>query len=128
FREASLALADLVRRTKSPGLAVSMLIPVLTADPYDFDALTLLGHALLEEGRTAQALEAFERVLRFDPAHAGALFHLGVALARERRFQEAVAAWDQVVQLAPGGGLASQARMRARSARDLSHILSGSEG
>ena len=48
-----------------------MLVRLLEADPYELEALTALGRALLEDGRTAQALEAFERVLRFDPDHAG---------------------------------------------------------
>jgi cytochrome c-type biogenesis protein CcmH/NrfG len=98
---------------------------VLAADPYDFDALTLLGRALLDDGRPQEALQAFDRVLRFDPEHTGALFYQGVALARERHFRRAVSSWDRVVQIEPSSQLASQARSRARSARDLQHILSG---
>jgi tetratricopeptide (TPR) repeat protein len=127
FREASLALADLLRRTDSPSSAISVLVGMLSSDPYDFEALTLLGRCLLESGRTADALQALDRVLRFHPDDADALFHRGAALARERRFHDAVACWDRVVQLQPGGPLAIQARSRARSARDLSHILAGSE-
>ncbi|HEU4526224.1 MAG TPA: tetratricopeptide repeat protein, partial [Gemmatimonadales bacterium] len=92
------------------------------------EALTTLGRALLEDGRTAQALEAFARVLRFDPEHAGALYHTGAALARQRRFDEAVDAWERVVQLDPAGPFAAQARSRARSARDLQHIFAASAG
>jgi cytochrome c-type biogenesis protein CcmH/NrfG len=125
FTTACLALADLLRRTESPGAAVDVLIGVLAADPYDFDALTLLGRALLDDGRPQEALQAFDRVLRFDPEHTGALFYQGVALARERHFRRAVSSWDRVVQIEPSSQLASQARSRARSARDLQHILSG---
>ena len=127
FREASLALADLVRRTDSPSAAVGVLVGMLSTDPYDFEALTLLGRALLEGGRSADALQALDRVLRFQPDDAQALFHRGAALARERHFHEALACWDRVVQLQPVGALAMQARSRARSARDLAHILAGSE-
>jgi cytochrome c-type biogenesis protein CcmH/NrfG len=98
-------------------------VELLSADPYEFEALLLLGRALLDDGRAAQALEAFDRILRFVPQHAEALFYRGVALARERQFADAVGAWDQVVQLAPGAELATAARSRARSARDLQHIL-----
>jgi tetratricopeptide (TPR) repeat protein len=123
FTLAALGRADLARRTESPRAAVALLVDLLSADPYEFDGLLLLGKALLDDGRPARALEAFDRILRFMPEHAEALFHRGVALARERQFAAAVGAWDQVVQLAPGAELASAARSRARSARDLQHIL-----
>lgn len=123
FTPATLAIADLVRRTDSPRAAVHLLVDLLSAEPYDFDALQLLGRALLDDGRTGPALEAFDRVLRFQPEHPEALFYRGVALARERQFQDAVNAWDKVVHLAPGAELATAARSRARSARDLQHIL-----
>jgi cytochrome c-type biogenesis protein CcmH/NrfG len=105
-----------------------VLIRLLETDPWELEALTALGRALLEDGRTAQGLEAFDRVLRFDPEHAAALYHRGAALARQRRFDEAVEAWERVVQLDPGGPFAPQARSRARSARDLQHIFAASAG
>ena len=105
-----------------------MLVDLLEADPYELEALTALGRALLEDGRTTQALEAFERVLRFDPEHAGALYNQGAALARQRHFELAVQAWERVVQIDPAGPYASQARSRARSARDLQHIFATSAG
>jgi tetratricopeptide (TPR) repeat protein len=123
FVSAALGRADLARRTESPKAAIALLVELLSADPYEFEALLLLGRALLDDGRAAQALEAFDRILRFVPQHAEALFYRGVALARERQFADAVGAWDQVVQLAPGAELATAARSRARSARDLQHIL-----
>jgi cytochrome c-type biogenesis protein CcmH/NrfG len=128
YPAAALALADLVRRSESPRAAIIVLVRFLEADPYDLEALTMLGRALLEDGRTTQALEAFERVLRFDPEHAGALYHQGAALARQRQFEQAVAAWERVVQLDPAGPYAAQARSRARSARDLQHIFASSTG
>jgi cytochrome c-type biogenesis protein CcmH/NrfG len=105
-----------------------VLIRLLETDPYELEALTALGRALLEDGRTVQALEAFSRVLRFDPEHAAALYYQGAALARQRRFDEAVEAWERVVQLDPGGPFAALARSRARSARDLQHIFAASAG
>jgi tetratricopeptide (TPR) repeat protein len=123
FVAAALGRADLVRRTESPRAAIVLLVDLLSADPYEFDAQLLLGRALLDDGRARQALEAFDRILRFVPQHPEAHFYRGVALARERQFTQAVTAWDQVVQLAPGAELATAARSRARSARDLQHIL-----
>ncbi len=123
FTVAALGRADLARRTESPRAAVALLVDMLSADPYEFDALLLLGRALLDDGRTAQGLEAFARILRFLPEQTEALFYRGVALARERQFTAAVDAWERVVQLGPSTELATIARSRARSARDLQHIL-----
>ncbi len=128
YTPAALALADLVRRTVSPRAAVAVLVQVLESDPYDLDALAALGRALLEDGRTSRAVEALARVLRFDPDHQGALYHMGDALARQRRFDQAVRSWDRVVQLAPGGTLATEARSRVRSARELQHIFADAAG
>jgi tetratricopeptide (TPR) repeat protein len=100
-----------------------VLVGLLEADPYELEALTALGRALLEDGRTNQALEAFTRVLRFDPQHTAALYNQGTCLARQRRFDEAVQVWERVIQLDPDGPFATEARSRARSARDLQHIF-----
>jgi tetratricopeptide (TPR) repeat protein len=128
YGAAALALADLLRRIESPAAAIPVLVRVLEADPYELEALTALGRALLEDGRTTQAMEAFERVLRFDRDHAGALYHRGAVLARQRQFDQAVLAWERVVQIDPAGPYASQARTRARSARDLQHIFAATTG
>jgi tetratricopeptide (TPR) repeat protein len=123
YGTAALALADLIRRTDSPGAAVPVLVQLLEADPYELEALTALGRSLLEDGRTVQALEAFARVLRFDPEHTGALYHQGTGFARQQQFDRAVQVWERVIQLAPNGPFASEARSRARSARDLQNIF-----
>ncbi len=72
---------------------------LLEADPYELEALTALGRALLEDGRTVQALEAFARVLRFDPEHTAALYHQGTCFARQQQFDQAVQVWERVIQL-----------------------------
>src|SRR5262249_11362460 len=41
FAQATLALAELYRRTNQGPQALELLIPVLETDPYDFDALVL---------------------------------------------------------------------------------------
>src|SRR5207249_1969270 len=123
FHEAALALADLLRRTGRARAAIIRLADQLEQDPYDLDALLLLGRALLDDKRTDASVEAFRRVLKFDPEHMGALFHLGVALARVHRYAEAVEAWEKVTRLDPGGPFAQRARMHARTALDLQHIF-----
>ncbi|HMA40404.1 MAG TPA: tetratricopeptide repeat protein, partial [Gemmatimonadales bacterium] len=103
--------------------AIARLADHLEQDPYDLDALILLGRALLEDKRLSAALEAFRRVLKFDPEHVGALFYEGVVLARLRRYREAVHRWEQVTRLDPSGPYAQRARMHARTAVDLQHIF-----
>ncbi len=128
FMEAALALADLVRRSESAAAAVVLLVDVLSADPWDLDALHLLGRCLLEDGRPDRALEAFERILRFEADHAAALYHLGVTRAKMRQYAAAIDAWDRAVHVDPSGPWAPQARSQARSARDLRHIFTPQAG
>ena len=123
FNEAALALADLLRRTGRPRLAVARLVELLEQDPYDLEALLLLGRALLEDKRDEQALQAFRRALQFDPDHVEALFQMGVALARLHRYGEAVQAWEKVTRVDPGGPFAHASRAHARTALDLQHIF-----
>jgi tetratricopeptide (TPR) repeat protein len=123
YGSAALALADLIRRTEAPGAAIPVLVRLLQADPYELEALTALGRALLEDGRTQQALEAFTRVLRFDPEHPAALYQQGTCFARQRQFDDAVQVWERVIHLDPDGPFATEARSRARSARDLQHLF-----
>jgi tetratricopeptide (TPR) repeat protein len=123
YGAAALSLADLLRRTEAPRAAIPVLVHLLQADPYELEALTALGRALLEDGRTQQALEAFSRVLRFDPEHPAALYNQGTCFARQRQFDDAVQAWERVIDLDPDGPFATEARSRARSARDLQNIF-----
>jgi len=123
FHEAALALADLLRRSGHVRAAIVRLAEMLEQDPYDLLALLLLGRALLDDKRDAQALEAFQRALKFDPEQVEALFQLGVALARLHRYGEAVQAWEKVTRTDPGGPFAQAARAHARTALDLKHIF-----
>ncbi|MGH7657108.1 MAG: tetratricopeptide repeat protein, partial [Gemmatimonadales bacterium] len=123
YAVATLALADLSRRTGEHGEAIQLLVSSLDTDPYDIDALILLGRTLVDAGRPARALEAFIRVLRFEPDRPEALYHAGVALTRLRRFADAVRAWERVTRLSPQSDLAKSARAQSRSARDLQFIL-----
>src|SRR5207302_1845190 len=123
FHEAALALADLLRRSGHVRQAIVRLAEMLEQDPYDLLGLRLLGRALLDDKRDAQALEAFQRALKFDPEQVEALFQLGVALARLHRYGEAVQAWEKVTRIDPGGPFAQAARAHARTALDLKHIV-----
>jgi cytochrome c-type biogenesis protein CcmH/NrfG len=96
---------------------------MLEQDPYDLDALLLLGRALIDDKRSEPALQAFQRLLKYDPEHLGALFHLGVVLARLHRYVDAVEAWDKVTRLDAASQYAQRARLHARTALDLQHIF-----
>lgn len=75
-REAQLEMASVYRRKNEPRAAVNLLVRLLHADIYHFDALILLGETLLEMGRVPDARRAFERVIKFDPNHPRAIQHL----------------------------------------------------
>jgi tetratricopeptide (TPR) repeat protein len=131
FMDAALALADGIRCRESPREAVLYLVGILAMEPYDFEALVLLGRSLFDDGRPDRAGEAYDRVLRFIPNHADALYFRGLALERQRRLAEAVESWHQAIQSDPAGQYAQAARLRMRSARDLSAIFdvpSGANG
>jgi tetratricopeptide (TPR) repeat protein len=127
FAPGTLALAGLYRKRGSPSVAVNMLADLLAGHPANLDALVSLGRALLDDGRPAQALEAFERLLQYDEDHVGALFLSAVADARLRRFREAVACWERVVALDPDGPLAARARELASTALDLQRLFPAEE-
>jgi tetratricopeptide (TPR) repeat protein len=123
YAPGTLALAELYRKRGSSSVAVNMLADLLAGHPAHLDALVSLGRALLDDGRPAQALEAFERLLQYDDHHVGALFLSAVADARLRRFREAVACWGRVVALDPDGPLAARARELANAALDLQRLF-----
>jgi superkiller protein 3 len=118
-----MALADLLRRTGKVRQAVTRLAEMLEQDPYDLEALLLLGRSLLDDKRYDHALAAFRRALKFEPENVTAWFHVGVALARLHRYAEAVEGWEKVTRLDPGSEYAQRARQHARTALDLRHIF-----
>ena len=112
-------------QTRAVYAAITVLVDLLGADPYDLDALVLLARTLVQDGRPDRGLEATERVLRFAEGHSGALFVRGEAFAALRRLEDATNAWEALVRGEPTSAWAAEARSRLRSARDLLHILSG---
>ena len=128
YSEAARALARLLRQVDSAAAAMPPLIALLGADPWDLDALTLLGELLLDDGRADKAIEAFERVLRFDPESQPARLAYGAALVRARRYREASEQWESLVRTDPSSPLAAAARTQLRSTRDLVHIFTAKAG
>ena len=70
------AVVELVgpyRRTGRSRSALPRIVALIRRDVYHFAALIALGEILIDLAREADAIQAFERVLRFDPNHAEAL-------------------------------------------------------
>jgi tetratricopeptide (TPR) repeat protein len=60
------------RRTGRSRSALPRVVALVRRDVYHFPALVALGEILIDLAREADALNAFERILRFDPDHAEA--------------------------------------------------------
>jgi tetratricopeptide (TPR) repeat protein len=70
------AVVELVgpyRRTGRSRSALPRIVALIRRDVYHFGALIALGEILIDLAREADAMHAFERVLRFDPNHGEAL-------------------------------------------------------
>jgi tetratricopeptide (TPR) repeat protein len=81
------AVVELVgpyRRTGRSRSALPRVVALIRRDVYHFGALIALGEILIDLAREADALNAFERVLRFDPNHSEALRYYRL-LQRGRR-------------------------------------------
>jgi len=57
--------------------------------------------ALEQQGRTVEAISAWQSIAKKYPGNAEAYAHLGVLLAHEERYQEAIAAYRRASQLQP---------------------------
>jgi chemotaxis protein methyltransferase CheR len=113
--------------------ALSLLTPLLIADPLDADAQFGYGLIMLEEGAADKAVTAFRRALYVDPSFAIAAFTLGCAhdalgdaAAARRAYEQALRTLDPdddrhalVLQQINIGDIAAacQARLAARGGR-----------
>ena len=92
----------------------------LARNPSCWAAHDHLGIVLASQGKTAEAIDHYNRALRMNPDYALGHYNLGCALASEGRLEEAIQQYDQAVQLQPdlarahynlGCALASQGRL-----------------
>ena len=74
---------------------------VLTFQPDNFDALSLLGIAQLDAGDKETAEATLKRALSLEPRSAEAHCNYGVALFELKRFEEARACYERAVKLKP---------------------------
>ena len=94
-------LADAYRKTGDPERALTLLEQGLRRHPNYFSALIVQARSFLDLERSAEAEEAFRRVLALDGENMVALQALG-ELARERGALEEAAGWyERLVQVDP---------------------------
>ena len=81
------------------------------------DSFTIFSHAIevTNLGRSAEAIEAFERAMKIKPDHAEARYNLARELATQGKCEQAVDQYREVLRPRPGGpdcmnNLASAAR------------------
>ena len=73
----------------------------LTRYPDDLSGWFRLGYALMREGRSEEAVQAFERIVEMDPEDAGAFINLATSYSLLDRREEAVEHYLMAFELAP---------------------------
>lgn len=81
--------------------AARLYSTILESDPDHFDALHLLGIAVLQSGEAERGVAYFRRAIAIDGAFAPAHSNLGNALQELGHFEEALAAYDRAIALEP---------------------------
>lgn len=71
------------------------------ANPDDPAAWTAIGNHYFQEGRSAEAAEAYEKALALDPSLVGVWSDMGVMYRRLGRFDDAIAAFEHAASLDP---------------------------
>lgn len=88
-------------KQNKPQRAVKRLKQALKQQPSNFDALHLMGCALVEAGDDARALGYFEKAVKRNEKNANALYNLGGTYLRLGHFAEAVDTLSSAVALNP---------------------------
>ncbi len=100
-RDLQRALHDGLRQHQAGELAAAGVCyrSILARDPFNADALHLLGIAERDQGRPVEALRQLQRVVHLRPQFAEAHGNLGLVLAELGRHQEAVAAYQRAIEI-----------------------------
>ncbi len=75
---------------------------ILQVQPFQVDAIHLLGVILAQSGNLKEATELFAKTLHLKPDHAEGHSNLGIALESQGRLEEAIACYERALILAPG--------------------------
>ncbi|MGB6067149.1 MAG: tetratricopeptide repeat protein [Desulfomonilaceae bacterium] len=89
--------------------------PCASEEPLDFDK----GVALRIEGKSAQAVTAFKKVLAVSPTHVRALVQMGAALEDQRKWKEAAQAYRRALEVNPLDGSAVRNLAQLASSRSM---------
>ncbi len=94
-------LSEFLRERGDCDAAIALLAPVLLTHPDDAEAQDLMGSALAEAGRFAEAAERFHHATVCDPTQAVFWANLGMMLKVEGLFDASVEAYDAALVRAP---------------------------
>lgn len=86
--------------------ALSVLEPLVLANPGQFDAHVTLASAYLRKGNTERAMAHADRALALNPAHARAHEARGMILWRTERYDAALAEFDEAHRADPRNAMA----------------------
>ena len=86
---------------KSLQQAADLFAAAVKLAPDDVTALTGLGEALLELGKTDEALAAFEKAVALDPTYTPAMSNLALVLAKQGKTVDAEAKFKAALELNP---------------------------
>jgi putative PEP-CTERM system TPR-repeat lipoprotein len=95
-------LLAMIRLQQRDFAAVQPLLePVLANDPDDIDALNLASNALLQEGKTSEAIELLNRVAKLQPDSAEAKVRLGAGLLMDGKNEDALQPIKAALEMNP---------------------------
>lgn len=110
--DAHLNLAKLLEDSGRQSEARDLLVVAARLDPAAGLPHLLRGHSLFGQGRTREALAAYEHAAQLAPDGL-TLFHIGKALETLKQYADASAAFGRSLELEPGSKAARQGHARA---------------
>jgi tetratricopeptide (TPR) repeat protein len=79
----------------------SLFKHAVKVDPQNYLAYNNLGYSLWAEGKTAEAMEDYEKSLNINSNYPDALNNVGYALATQKRFAEAIPYYERALRIQP---------------------------
>lgn len=81
---------------------IALFLLVAVACGESAESANKRGNALMREGKTREAIEAYRVAIKADPELAKAHYNLGVALGKSRHFDEAANRFREALRIEPG--------------------------
>ncbi|MGI9175636.1 MAG: tetratricopeptide repeat protein, partial [Rhodothermales bacterium] len=101
-------LGDLFHTAEMYTRASEALSVAVALDPSNLSLHYILARTLMADGRTSEAIERFQTILRADPARANVWLSLGLAYAVAGHCDDARHAWETVLTYRPGDATATE--------------------